>query len=50
MINECVQGGIADTLTKVSDRSVIGERGISRPNTAALCLHPMGYEDESAKK
>ena len=49
MINECVQGGIADTLT-VSDRSVIGERGISRPNTAALYLYPMGYEDEDAKK
>lgn len=35
---------------KVSDRSVIGERGISRPNTAALCLYPMGYDDENAKK
>ena len=35
---------------KVSDRSVIGERGTSRPNTAALCLYPMGYEDEDAKK
>ena len=49
MINECVQGGIADTLT-VSDRFMIGHLSLLPPITTGSYSFTMGYKNKMAKK